>query len=349
MAVTLTKRQMGMAEFPHNPSYRRRSAAYPSQFNNRFSPKSGKLRKRSARPRLCLTDRLANLHLLLRSNSFERWPLKVTFYAEDVYHIWTRCIRQQLETLRPGITVTLDTPPKDEASKALSGIRALDVGYSALKPQIEKTKNLFETSDWLHCVVCHGGLPSGGAGALVCNTEGCNAASHIECLSTAFLLAEGEADAMIPTSGSCPGCNIELQWTDLVRELSMRMRGAKEVEDLFRERRKRKKGAEVTESDVEAESSMDEAEEGGRLPEEDGWHELPESSWDEVWVYSKYLSFIQTLKKTDVILLQAKRANIRRKPSPPTKKSKSKRVAPPPPVTELIIEESDWERAEVIA
>ncbi len=34
MAVTLTKRQMGMAEFPHNPSYRRRSAAYPSQINN---------------------------------------------------------------------------------------------------------------------------------------------------------------------------------------------------------------------------------------------------------------------------------------------------------------------------
>ncbi|KAK0947803.1 Slx4p interacting protein [Friedmanniomyces endolithicus] len=230
------------------------------------------------------------------------------------------------QTLRPGITVILDAPPNDETSKALSGIRALDVGYSALKPQIEKTKNLFETSDWLHCAICHGGLPSGGAGALVCSTEGCNAASHIECLSTAFLLAEGEADAILPTSGSCPGCNIELQWAELVKELSLRMRGAKEVEDLFRERRKGKKGVEVTESDGEAESSTDEADEGGRLPEEDGWHELPESSADE-----------------------AEQAIIPKKPSPPKKRSKSKRVAPPPPVAELIIEESDWEGAEIIA
>jgi len=253
------------------------------------------------------------------------------------------------QTLRPGITVTLDAPPEDEASKALSGIRALDVGYSALRPQITKTKNLFETSDWLHCAVCRGGLPSGGAGALVCHTEGCNAASHIECLSTAFLVAEGDADAMLPTSGSCPSCNIELQWTDLVKELSLRMRGVKEVEDLFKERRKRKKGTEVTESDVEAESSTDEAEEGGQLPEEDGWHELPKSSADEVRRYTRTLSLITSLHYAELIMLQAGRAIIRRKPSPPTKTSKAKRAATPPPVAKLIIEESDWEGAEIIA
>lgn len=55
----------------------------------RASPKSSR-RRRPPRPRLCLTDRLANLHLLLRARSFERWPLKVTFYAEDVYRVWTR-------------------------------------------------------------------------------------------------------------------------------------------------------------------------------------------------------------------------------------------------------------------
>ncbi|TKA81257.1 hypothetical protein B0A55_02367 [Friedmanniomyces simplex] len=299
--MALTDRQMGVAKLTHNPPYRGRGSAHSGQINHPLLPQIGQ-------------------------GAFERWPLKVTFYAEDVYRIWMKCTRQQLETLRPGITVSLDPPPQDEASRAISGIRALDVSYSALKPQIEKTKNIFESSDWLHCAVCHGGLPASGAGALVCTTEGCNAASHIECLSTAFLQAEGDTDAMLPTSGSCPSCNIELQWTNLVKELSLRMRGQKELEVLFKERRKRKKGVEATESDVEAESSADEAEMDSQLPKEDGWHELPESSADE-----------------------AEQAMIRSDPSPPTKASKIKRAAAvAPSYSEPIIEESDWDDAEII-
>src|SRR3954463_5640552 len=38
----------------------------------RISPRSGKPRKRPARPRISLTDKLSNLHVLLRVKSFER-------------------------------------------------------------------------------------------------------------------------------------------------------------------------------------------------------------------------------------------------------------------------------------
>ncbi|KAK5683130.1 Slx4p interacting protein [Elasticomyces elasticus] len=291
----------------------------------RFSPKSGKIRKRPARPRMCLTDRLANLHLLLRSSSFERWPLKVTFYADDVHRMWLRWTRQHLETLRPGVTVAVDAPPKSEAKDTVSRIRALDVGYSALKPQIEKSRGLIENSEWLHCAICHGGLPSSGAATLVCTTEGCNAATHIECLSSTFLHAEGDVDAMVPTSGSCPSCNIELQWVDLAKELSLRTRGTKELELLFKEPRKRKKVQNEVDSDVDAESSADEDKMAGVLPEDDGWHELPESSADE-----------------------AEPVRIRSDPSPPTKVSKFRRVGAAP-YSEPIIEDSDWDDAEIIA
>ncbi|KAK3635568.1 Slx4p interacting protein [Elasticomyces elasticus] len=292
----------------------------------RFSPKSGKVRKRPARPRMCLTDRLANLHLLLRSSSFERLPLKVTFYADDVHRMWLRWTRQHLETLRPGITVAVDAPPKSEAKDTVSRIRALDVGYSALKPQIEKSRGLIENSEWLNCAICHGGLPSSGAATLVCTTEGCNAATHIECLSSAFLHAEGDVDAMVPTSGSCPSCNIELQWVDLAKELSLRTRGTKELELLFKEPRKHKKGQNEVDPDVDAESSADEDKMAGVLPEDDGWHELPESSADE-----------------------AEPVRIRSDPSPPTKVSKFRQAATAAPYSEPIIEDSDWDDAEIIA
>ncbi|KAK3112241.1 Slx4p interacting protein [Teratosphaeriaceae sp. CCFEE 6253] len=295
----------------------------------RFSPKSGKLRKRPARPRLCLTDRLANLHLLLRSSSFERWPLRVTFYADDVHRMWVRWTKQQFESLRPGVSVALHVPSLDDAGQSISGIKSLDVGYGSLKPQLEKSKRLLESSDWLHCAICHGGLPSSGAGTLVCRTDGCDAMTHIECLSTAFLEAEGNVDAVSPNSGSCPGCNGELQWSDLVKELSLRMRGRNELEALFKLRRRRKKDVDA---EAASEASADEDEEGGRLPEEDDWHELPESSADEV-----------------------EPPVVRSNPSPVTKMSKlapfkqAAAIAATTSYSEPVIEESDWDDAEIVA
>ncbi|EMC93774.1 hypothetical protein BAUCODRAFT_47071, partial [Baudoinia panamericana UAMH 10762] len=214
--------------------------------NTRISPKTGKVRKRPGRPRLSLTDRLANLHLLLRAPSFERWPLKVTFYAEDVFRVWSKWTSQHLERLRPGISVALDDCARSHSDNHIlnpdrpTGISAIDVTYRTLKPHVDKSRRLFDNAEWVNCAVCAEGLPASGASTLICPTEGCNAMSHVECLSARFLAVEHDQDAIVPISGSCPGCGSQLQWVDLVKELSLRMRGPKQLEALFKARRKAK-------------------------------------------------------------------------------------------------------------
>lgn len=279
-----------------------------------------------------LTDRLANLHLLLRAGSFDCWPLKVTFYAEDVFRVWTKWTSQQIEKLRPGITVALDSSAQStepiQDSTAPRGIHALDVTYAGVKAHLEKSQGLIEDSEWLHCVICKEGLPSKGAMALVCPADGCSAMTHIECLSKAFLRHNEEA--MVPTSGACPQCSTKLQWVDLVREMSLRIRGAEEIKKIFKTRRKKKGEADANETDDDSDDSEDVGMDDVALPEdEDDWHELPESS--------------------DVEEVAA----IRSDPSPISKAPKAalfKRstAAAAPPYSEPVIEDSDWDEAEVI-
>lgn len=250
----------------------------------RFSPKTGRARKRAARPRLSLTDRLANLHLLLRASSFERWPLKVTFYAEDVYRVWQKWTTQESATLRRDIDVVMDVACRtsDEDGKARStGIQAIDVGYGALQPHLEKTQTLLATSP--DCKICHTPLPSGGEMTLVCPTTGCETSYHLECLASTFL--KHGIDDLIPTTGSCLGCGSQLQWVDLVKELSLRMRGADEIKKIFKMRKPRKKKqqdpahgvAQTVDELSEEDEDMDDP-----LPMEDEWHELSDGGDDVV-------------------------------------------------------------------
>ncbi|KAF2769202.1 hypothetical protein EJ03DRAFT_374726 [Teratosphaeria nubilosa] len=309
----------------------------------RISPKTARTRRRPARPRLCLTDRLANLHLLLQASSFSRWPLNVTFYSEDVYKVWTKWTSQHTDGLRNGIQIKLDesrtstAPNSDVCDEILvpRGIHALDVGYSSLKPHMEKSKQRFEKSEWLHCSVCKGGLPASGAMTLVCPSADCDALAHLECLSAFFLQAHGKTGAMVPTAGSCPQCGNKLQWVDLVKELSLRMRGEKEVRSLFAKKRKRKTKDIVADSGSEmsayedlpddaVEAAEDEIEEPPANREDAhnaGWHELPESSDVEMDI-----------------------PKMRSDPSPFFQRPKF--MAPnSEPVT---IEDSDWDDAEIL-
>ncbi|RMZ16981.1 hypothetical protein D0862_00968 [Hortaea werneckii] len=222
---------------------------------------------------------------------FERWPLKVTFYAEDVYRVWIKWTSQQIAKLRPGISVELDGSMRStndrgaeetpqEASKP-KGIDALDNSYAGLKAHLEKSRQAIEDAEWLHCNICHQGLPSNGAMTLVCPSEGCSALSHIDCLSKRFLDTSRDGDAMLPTSGNCPECGNKLQWVDLVKELSLRMRGEKEIKALFKKRRRTKKqmDAEASAADHASELSAEDEPMDDLVPEDDDvWHQLPESS-----------------------------------------------------------------------
>jgi hypothetical protein len=60
-----------------------------------------------------------------------------------------------------------------------------------------------------------------------------------------------------PIEGPCPSCNTMTKWRVLVQELSLRLRGQKEVNQLFKPTRK-KKPDEATESDDDLDPSEDE-------------------------------------------------------------------------------------------
>ncbi|KAF2170739.1 hypothetical protein M409DRAFT_51007 [Zasmidium cellare ATCC 36951] len=301
-----------------------------SKMTSRISPRTGKVRKRSARPRFSLTDRLANLHLLLRSPSFARWPLKLTFFCEDVHRVWQKWSSQTPEKLRSGIQVTMDEASRNVSAAAETpgnpiGIHALDVGYSGIKQQLEKSQLAFNGDTSSPCVVCQKATPATGAATLVCTNDGCSAVSHLQCLSRVFLKEESGHDALVPTHGKCPSCKAELQWVDLVKDLSLRTRGEKEVKIIFKSKRGKKAvatAAAIAESD---ESGDDDDPLDLVLQEEDEWQQLSESSDDE-----------QDHKK------------IRSDPSLGHGSARFKRPTTAVVFSEPVIEDSDWDQAEVL-
>ncbi|GAB7347053.1 hypothetical protein MBLNU459_g3193t1 [Dothideomycetes sp. NU459] len=64
---------------------------------------------------------------------------------------------------------------------------------------------------------------------------------------------------VVPTEGHCSSCGTLLRWADLVQDLSLRLRGEKEVAALFKERKSRKRaGAESLTSAAPAEDGESE-------------------------------------------------------------------------------------------
>ena len=195
--------------------------------------RSGRTRRRPARPRMSLMDKLSNLYLLLRVPSFARWPLEVQFYCEDIYLAWLR-YTSKADTLGRGIKVIAhlnhSSEPAEEdmvaakngearvlgKSSSKGGIEALDTNYSALKDHVEKSLFMLAENEHVKCAVCSQRIKTPGGTTLVCPKPDCRTASHTSCLAREFIREEGEEN-LIPSTGYCPSCRSELQWVDLVK------------------------------------------------------------------------------------------------------------------------------------
>ncbi|MCJ1288172.1 Slx4p interacting protein [Xylographa opegraphella] len=214
--------------------------------------KSGRVRRRPARPRMSLRDKLSNLHLLLRVPSFARWPLEVHFFADDVYQSWTRCFEKAITKLGSEIEISLH-PESTETGRAPScsrrasegsiatdtgnkGIGALDSSYAAYKTYLDKSLPVFADGNPVHCSVCGHDTRMPNVMGLVCPNDGCQATFHVTCLANTFLRQEGRQN-LLPVRGNCPSCKSQLRWTRLVTELSLRIRGSKEIMQLQRKTR----------------------------------------------------------------------------------------------------------------
>lgn len=233
---------------------------------------------------------------MLRVPSFSRWPLEIRFFSEDAYKTWLKWCKAALEPIRASIPIVTDFPPvvveggeEDESPKAkkpktADGLAALDIDYLSAKPHVMKAKEIVEFEREGVCAVCQEKLEHEAGIYSICPSPGCESVTHLTCLSKHFLT--NDKSSIIPIQGSCPSCKMELLWVDVVKELTLRMRGQKEVEKLLKVKRVRKGKAKssqaVTGSDDEEELSEEEMlEETSKFEELNPWINEPRlgDSW----------------------------------------------------------------------
>ncbi|KAI0908955.1 hypothetical protein F4823DRAFT_596515 [Ustulina deusta] len=205
-------------------------------------------RKRSGhpkRPRRSVTSIISNIHLLLRVPSFARWPLQLHFFAPEVHRAWTDCCDAASEPLRKTIPVYTDFAPisadESTSTEVLSprGIHALPLDYAPMKSYVEKTRSLYSFEREGECVVCSENLAHGEGLYATCSNALCEATGHVSCWSR-HLLGSNPGEDILPISGCCPRCEGEVIWGDMMKEMSLRLRGQKVVEKLLRKPRKKR-------------------------------------------------------------------------------------------------------------
>ena len=242
--------------------------------------RTGQKRKVPVCPPMSLSDQLSNLHLLLQVSAFSRWPLTVKFFSEDVYDTWQSCNGRADAINRSRIKVLFDVNQAVDVSQPANlsvssqgngkrkreatgqgGIMGIDVGYTYLKGPTEKSTFLLADGERINCSICGEEIGLERKLSLICPAEGCRSASHLSCLGDKFLRDEGASDSIVPTSGKCPECKSETLWVDLVKEMSLRIRGKKELAVLTKKPRGRKtsvpKLAEAGVSKIEVSESED--------------------------------------------------------------------------------------------
>ncbi|KAH8591421.1 hypothetical protein B0O99DRAFT_519520 [Bisporella sp. PMI_857] len=230
------------------------------------------------RPRHTIPSLLSNLHLLLRVPSFSRWPLKLHFFSQDAHKSWLRWTKIVSEPIRGSIIIITEFPPdKIDGSKAAyrsgsHGIGALNVDYATQKEYVVKGKEIIDFEREGSCTICTTRLEHDEGIYAICPTDGCESVTHLTCLSKHFL--ENDPLAVVPIEGNCPSCNSKLKWIDVVKELTLRIRGQKEVEKLLKPKRIRKGNVIPSQAITESEDSLDE------LSEEE-FMELAEKYFEE--------------------------------------------------------------------
>jgi structure-specific endonuclease subunit SLX1 len=213
------------------------------------------------RPRHSLTSILSNLHLLLRVPSFARWPLSLHFFSPDVHNAWNNWCRTANEPLRDTLSVLTDFGPtttptpavvesttvSDEAESAEGsggqppwGIHALPTDYAPLRGYVSKTQSIFTFEQEGDCVICNESLLHGEGHYAACPNTDCEGVGHVTCWSQHLLGQEKAGSEILPVAGRCPKCRGAVKWGDMMMEMSLRMRGQKEVDKLLKKPRRRK-------------------------------------------------------------------------------------------------------------
>jgi structure-specific endonuclease subunit SLX1 len=119
-------------------------------------------------------------------------------------------------------------------------IRGIPVAYEDCKPYVEKSRSTLGEGRRHSCSVCRKDTSTDDSLVLLCPHESCQSTSHIACLSQKFLAEESNKDAFVPIQGTCPSCQSLIKWSDMMKELSLRMHGEEELKTMFKTKRKKK-------------------------------------------------------------------------------------------------------------
>lgn len=180
---------------------------------------------------------MANIHVLAGVPSFSRWPLDLHFLSRDAHKAWEDRVRTADVQVPSGLGLHTDFP--EAAPEQPQGVHALPLDYTPLKAYVAKVHEVMGNDGRRRCVHCREDLrPERGLYAM-CPGADCVAAGHVDCWSRHALAGE-QQETILPDRCSCPSCGGEIRWVDMMKELSLRTRGQKDVENLLKEKRKRK-------------------------------------------------------------------------------------------------------------
>lgn len=283
-----------------------------------------------------MASHLSDLHLLLRSALFSKYPLKVRFFAADVYRMW-KAWSDRIDGHLPGnVSAVLVDDGADDPAEKHSGssnaisIRKLQVDYRQLKDYLEKTTFLLDGPEYLRCKVCDSLIVPKRELIVVCPESTCYCTSHVKCLASSFLEASKAPDDLVPIHGPCPECKEDNQWPFMMKELSLRLQGQNVLDRILRRHKQPSKSRSQSKEPVgtmvvaEVKKSLHNGSDSMR--EESFGLLFDDSDLDENWIED--LDFESDLESSKV-----------------SSKEKSK---PASNQLQIVIEDSDWDDVEVL-
>jgi len=193
---------------------------------------------------------------LLRANYFSRWPLQLRFFTEDVYQKWRAYSDKAVPQISPEVKILLDFQnvvaqqqkgDHTDLGAALARVRHVDPSYAPLKDFLEKSRTVLDPSEGHECSVCRETLDIEQDLIAICSKGKCLSTSHITCLSDLFLKETGQEESLLPSGGKCPECKSRLDWPTLMKEATLRLRGQKQIGDILKKGRKKRRVTTVAE------------------------------------------------------------------------------------------------------
>ena len=188
-------------------------------------------------PPRSLARHLAQLHRLLCSAGFARWPLALRFFARDAHRHWLLWDERSSEHLPRGLRVEADLedpprPGRDGAESAVPGpLARVDVGYSGLAGHLHRAVERLG-ADAVACRLCLARVDAARELVVVCPTDGCSAPLHLTCASASGRPAGDEH--VVPLQFKCKACFGTADWAALVKEASVRAYGGKLVDKILK-------------------------------------------------------------------------------------------------------------------